>query len=117
MVASAAINFAEGNQGMREWLAAFRRCRTASLVKRLERAVADGELPDTTDAQALGDHFATILHGLSIQARDGVSKEAAAGDDSSGIECISTATGSALIVGVRGLGAQEPGCGQKASSL
>ncbi|MGI4861076.1 MAG: hypothetical protein ACRYHA_29930 [Janthinobacterium lividum] len=26
-------------------------------------------------ADALGDYFATLLHGLSVQARDGVSKQ------------------------------------------
>jgi hypothetical protein len=45
------------------------------LVGRLEKAVADGELPPQTDAQSLGYYFATILHGLSVQARDGVPKE------------------------------------------
>ncbi|WP_275043970.1 hypothetical protein [Stenotrophomonas maltophilia] len=25
--------------------------------------------------QALGDHFATVLHGISVQARDGISRE------------------------------------------
>jgi AcrR family transcriptional regulator len=75
MVVSAAANCASENEGVREWLAEFRRRRTASLVGRLEKAVADGELPPQTDAQSLGDYFATILHGLSVQARDGVPKE------------------------------------------
>ena len=30
--------------------------------------------PDT-DAQVLGDYYATVLHGLSVQARDGVSRK------------------------------------------
>lgn len=75
MVVSAATNCASENEGVREWLAEFRRHRTASLVERLEKAVTDGELSQRTDAQSLGDYFATVLHGLSIQARDGVSRE------------------------------------------
>jgi hypothetical protein len=35
----------------------------------------DGELRPGTDVEALGDHFAALLHGLSVQARDGVPKK------------------------------------------
>jgi hypothetical protein len=31
-------------------------------------------LGQPTDVEALGDVFATILHGLSVQARDGIPK-------------------------------------------
>jgi AcrR family transcriptional regulator len=75
MVVSAATNCASENEGVQEWLADFRRQRTASLVDRLEKAVADGELSEQMDARSLGDYFATVLHGLSVQARDGVPKE------------------------------------------
>jgi AcrR family transcriptional regulator len=75
MVVSAATNCSQENETVREWLAAFRRRRTASLVKRLQKAVVAGELPARMDAEALGEYFATVLHGLSVQARDGVPKD------------------------------------------
>lgn len=75
MVVSAATNCASENEGVREWLADYRRKRTGSLVERLKKAVADGELAPGTDSQMLGDYFATVLHGLSVQARDGVQKK------------------------------------------
>jgi len=75
MVVSAATNCAVENDSVREFLADYRRRRTASLVERLERAVAEGELRPDTDAQVLGDYYATVLHGLSVQARDGVSRK------------------------------------------
>lgn len=75
MVVSAATNFASANESIREWLADFRRRRTASLVERLRQAIVDGELPPETDAQRLGDYFSTVLHGISIQARDGVPRD------------------------------------------
>lgn len=34
-----------------------------------------GDLPEHTDTQALGDYVATLLHGISVQARDGVSRD------------------------------------------
>lgn len=74
MVVSAATNCAAENDGVREFLSDYRRRRTASLVERLERAVLEGELRPDADAPALGDYYATVLHGLSVQARDGVSR-------------------------------------------
>ncbi|MGO4449755.1 TetR/AcrR family transcriptional regulator [Phyllobacterium sp. TAF24] len=73
MVVSAATNCAVENDGVREFLADYRRRRAASLVARLKRALTEGELRRNTDIQALGDYYATVLHGFSVQARDGVS--------------------------------------------
>ena len=42
------------------------------IIDHLHQAVQNGELQDTTDAESLGDYFAVFLHGLSVQARDGV---------------------------------------------
>ncbi|MER9060696.1 hypothetical protein [Mesorhizobium sp. M0698] len=41
----------------------------------MKKAVRDGELKPDTDAEALGDYYATLMHGLSVQARDGVPKK------------------------------------------
>lgn len=41
------------------------------LRQRFARAVAEGELPDSVDADGLGTYFATVQHGMSILARDG----------------------------------------------
>lgn len=45
----------------------------AALQERLERGVADGELPAGFDCRAAAIFFATVQHGMSIQARDGAS--------------------------------------------
>ncbi len=44
-----------------------------ALCKRLERAVAEGELPANFDCRTAATFFATVQHGMSIQARDGAS--------------------------------------------
>ncbi|GGA59104.1 TetR/AcrR family transcriptional regulator [Pelagibacterium lentulum] len=75
MVVSAATNCAAENDGVREFLADHRRRRTALLRERLERAVAEGELQPEADTQALAEHYATILLGIAVQARDGVSRQ------------------------------------------
>lgn len=72
MVVSAATNVSSGNEGVMRWLAEHRQQRTAAIVERIRQAVASGELRADTDAEALGDFYAALLHGLSVQARDGV---------------------------------------------
>jgi AcrR family transcriptional regulator len=46
---------------------------------RLERAVASGELPKTTDAGRLSRFYLSVFQGMAIQARDGASPEELAG--------------------------------------
>lgn len=75
MVVSAATNCSSENDRVREWLEEHRRSRTASIVKRMKKAVRNGELRKGADAQALGDLCASLLHGVSVQARDGASRE------------------------------------------
>ncbi|CAI2410423.1 TetR/AcrR family transcriptional regulator [Serratia liquefaciens] len=74
MVVSSAASVSDENIGIKAWLAEHRLLRTQGIVDRLHAAVASGELPPNTDANALGDFFAAFLHGLSVQARDGVSQ-------------------------------------------
>lgn len=45
------------------------------LRERLVRAVADGELAPATDTEAVAAFYDTVLQGLSLQARDGASRE------------------------------------------
>jgi hypothetical protein len=55
------------------WLSEHRRARTQSIIERLRQAKRAGELAGHVDEIALGDCCAALLHGLSVQARDGVS--------------------------------------------
>jgi len=74
MVVSAATNYAAENEGVMAWLTTHRKARTQGIIDRLESAVQSGELKPGTDVQALGGYYAVVLHGLSVQARDGVGK-------------------------------------------
>ncbi|CAI0710717.1 TetR/AcrR family transcriptional regulator [Serratia ficaria] len=75
MVVSSAASVSAENDGLKDWLATHRRQRTQGIIERLRLAVQNGELPPATDAEGLGDYLAAFLHGLSVQARDGVTKE------------------------------------------
>lgn len=74
MVVSSAASVSDENSGIKDWLAEHRLQRTQGIIDQLRAAVTTGELPPQTDADALGDYFAAFLHGLSVQARDGVSR-------------------------------------------
>jgi len=72
MVVSAATNYSSNNEAVMTWLTTHRRARTAAIIARLRQAMEAGDLPVGTDVESLGDYFAVLLHGLSVQARDGV---------------------------------------------
>lgn len=75
MVVLSLTNYSSENEDIMRWLANYRLARTESIIQRLNKGIELGDLPESTDAQALGDYFATLLHGISIQARDGISRE------------------------------------------
>lgn len=76
MVVSAAGGLSEDNDSLREWLAQQRQQRTQGIIDRFIQAAAMGELAEQADPLRLGHFCATFLHGLSVQARDGVSRQA-----------------------------------------
>ncbi|WP_241301919.1 TetR/AcrR family transcriptional regulator [Burkholderia stabilis] len=75
MVVSSATNYSADNEGVMEWLAEHRRARTQSIAERLRAALVQGQLKPGTEVEALADFYATQLHGISVQSRDGVTKD------------------------------------------
>ena len=75
LVVSAATSCAVENERVRQMLADLRLAQTSAIIERLKKAARDGELELGADVQSLGDSFAALLHGLSVQARDGVPRE------------------------------------------
>ncbi|WP_157216762.1 TetR/AcrR family transcriptional regulator [Flavisphingomonas formosensis] len=47
----------------------------AALVRRLERARDEGDLPDTIEPQALACYLSTVIQGMAVQAGAGASRE------------------------------------------
>ncbi|MEV6901990.1 TetR/AcrR family transcriptional regulator [Amycolatopsis sp. NPDC051372] len=71
MVVLAATNCSPANRPVCELLGEARAHVRDLIRTRLRRGVEAGELPETTDVEALGGYYATVLFGLSVQARDG----------------------------------------------
>ncbi|HTF48605.1 MAG TPA: TetR/AcrR family transcriptional regulator [Pseudonocardia sp.] len=74
MIVLAATTYTPKTEGIRDYLAEQRRAGTTELRERLERGRTDGELLPEVDASAVAGYFSTVLHGMSVQARDGASR-------------------------------------------
>jgi len=71
-----AMNSMPANKSVQEYLRGLRARRQKVIQQRLQRGVAEGELPSGLDLSALASFYMTVLDGLAIQARDGASRKA-----------------------------------------
>lgn len=74
MVVLAAINVSEDAEEVIQSIRALRFATKDLFAKRLMRGINEGQLPENIDIPALAGAFNTMLEGLSIQARDGLSQ-------------------------------------------
>ncbi|MEU2560140.1 TetR/AcrR family transcriptional regulator [Streptomyces longispororuber] len=74
MIVLAATNCSPANAPVRDHLATWRRAGAEMMARRLERAVAEGELPAATDTEAVAAFYTTVIQGMSVQARDGATR-------------------------------------------
>ncbi|MBO8195897.1 TetR/AcrR family transcriptional regulator [Streptomyces oryzae] len=72
MIVHAATNCAPENEGVRALLAEDRRATERMFRERVDRGIAEGDVPPGTGSGTLGAFYATVLFGLSMQAKDGV---------------------------------------------
>jgi AcrR family transcriptional regulator len=52
-----------------------RRAARQGIARRLKQGVEEGDVPASADVSALASFYTTVLHGISIQARDGASRD------------------------------------------
>ncbi len=74
MIVLSALLGTPQNQEVRDHLARHRRESRLALKARVTRGMAEGDVPQTADAERIGGFYATLLEGLSIQARDGAAR-------------------------------------------
>jgi AcrR family transcriptional regulator len=63
------------NESVRAYLSGLRRQTVEAIRDRLKRGMAEGDVPPHADVDALAAYYNTVLEGLSMQARDGTSRE------------------------------------------
>ncbi|MET8877772.1 TetR/AcrR family transcriptional regulator [Nocardia sp. NPDC004604] len=73
MVVLAGSTYTTRSESIRDFLIEKRRETTEDIRDRLDRGIAEGDLPADTDTAALASFYTTVLYGLSIRARDGAS--------------------------------------------
>lgn len=75
MIALGATHCAPENERVRLELKEMRRALQDTLRLKFETAIADGLLPPDSNASSLATYYATVMHGISIQARDGATRK------------------------------------------
>lgn len=74
MIVLASLVGTPEDEEVRDFLALARRQGIDNVKQRLDRGVADGDLPEATDTTAVATYLSTVLQGLSVQARDGATR-------------------------------------------
>ena len=77
MIVLSAVNLGAGHDHVGRMLEQRRRRVLDTIRARIERGIAEGDLPSGLDAVAAASYVQTVLHGLTIQARDGCTRERA----------------------------------------
>ena len=75
MVVLSATNCTPEHESVRQFATQWRRQDEATLRERLDKGVADGDLPANTDTKRMARFYFTVLYGISVQARDGATRE------------------------------------------
>jgi AcrR family transcriptional regulator len=76
LVILGAMNCAPASKSVQEHMRGFRLRVPEVIQTRLQRAVAEGEVPEGADLDPLVSFYAAFLLGLAIRARDGASRDA-----------------------------------------
>jgi AcrR family transcriptional regulator len=71
MIVLAGSTYTTRSESVRDFLVECRAETVGQVRARLDRGIADGDLPATIDTAMIADFYTTVLYGLSIQARDG----------------------------------------------
>jgi AcrR family transcriptional regulator len=70
------VSCTRANAETREFVDAIRQQPPVLIRKRLERAIDEGELPESADVETIASFYVTVLHGLALRARNGAPREA-----------------------------------------
>jgi len=74
LIVLGAANCTRANERVRDHLRGFRLQLLKTIRRRLERGVKECDMTAGKDLNGLASFYTTFLHGLSIHARDGASK-------------------------------------------
>jgi AcrR family transcriptional regulator len=70
----ASTTAANSSEALQKWIAQKRAAARDNLRGRIKQGIEEGDVPSASDASALADFYFTILTGMALQAREGVSR-------------------------------------------
>lgn len=76
LIVLGALHTDDANEAVRQELQEHRAESMTMLLRRLKRGVAEGELPVGPNWRAIATFYITVQQGMSIQARDGATRNA-----------------------------------------
>jgi AcrR family transcriptional regulator len=75
MIVLAATTSGVDTRSVHEYLAQWRMALETDFRERVERGIAEGDVPAGADAAAIAAFYNTVNHGMAIQARDGADEK------------------------------------------
>ncbi|MDG5483579.1 TetR/AcrR family transcriptional regulator [Mycolicibacterium gadium] len=75
MIVLAATTSGDDTRSVHEYLAQWRMALENDFRERVERGIAEGDVPAGADAAAIAAFYNTVNHGMAIQARDGADEK------------------------------------------
>jgi AcrR family transcriptional regulator len=74
MISLTATTYTERSQAVHEYLADWRLANEHDFRERIERGIADGDVPAGADAAGIAAFYNAVNQGMAIQARDGAER-------------------------------------------
>jgi AcrR family transcriptional regulator len=75
LIVLAATTSGDDTRSVHEYLAEWRMALETDFRERIERGIAEGDVPAGADAAAIAAFYNTVNHGMAIQARDGADEK------------------------------------------
>ena len=75
MISLAGTHGPPGMKNIREMMAEHRAFSESALAARIQKGIANGDVPAGTDCEMLAAYYSAVARGLAVQARDGASRE------------------------------------------
>ncbi len=79
MIVLTATTYTDESRAVHSHLADWRTALEHDFRERIERGIADGDVPAGTDAATIAAFYNTVNHGMAIQARDGADRSKLSG--------------------------------------
>ena len=75
MISLAGTHCPPGMKNIREMMVEHRAFSEAAMAERIQRGIKAGDVSEDTDCNMLAAYYSAVARGLSVQARDGASRE------------------------------------------